>query len=161
MFKRIGWSALLLGIVAIATLTFPHWHGYRTLGIIETHRLQSAYRTYLTTLDQHNQERPTLSASELWSQMQAGTAPVIVDVRTREEYQVGHVPSAIHLDYRDLPQHLDNIPAAKDETIVTYCRTGVRAGVAEQILREAGFTSVLHLAGDMTGWIERGLPAEG
>ena len=158
--KPIAWIVLIIGVVAIAPWVVHYQHSYRVLGVMETHRLQSQYQAYLNRLEQRNVERPTLSPASLWAQIEAGTVPVILDVRSDQEYKMGHVPGAIHLDYRDFPQQLADIPARKDDEVVIYCRTGVRAGVAEELLREAGFTSVVHLDGDMMGWIERGWPVE-
>ena len=158
--KRIGWVGIVVVAIALTTITVRHWHGYTLLGVVDTHQLSSQYQAYLTTLEQQNIERPTLSQAKLWAQIEANQAPVILDVRTRREYEAGHIPGARHIDYRDLPQRLEELPADRNTTIVTYCRTGVRAGVAEQTLRSAGFTQVIHLEGDMTGWLASDLPVE-
>ncbi len=44
--------------------------------------------------------------------------------------------------------------------MIVYCEYGVRAGLAADVLREAGFSRIEHLEGDMSGWCERGLPIE-
>ena len=157
-FKRLAWGIVAVGVVAVAILVGHHWHSYRVLGFVETHRVQSNYHSYLDTLQQQDIQRLTLPQSELWELIEARKAPLILDVRSQVEYESGHIPGAVHLDYRELPEQLHELPAGKHEVIVTYCRTGVRAGVAEKTLHEAGFTSVVHLEGDMTGWLESGLP---
>ena len=88
----------------------------------------------------------------------AGTAPVIVDVRTRWEYDRGHVPGAIHVAFYTLFVRQDGIPGPRDAPVVVYCAHGPRAGVAKLALRLAGFTDVRYLDGHMSGWKERGLP---
>jgi rhodanese-related sulfurtransferase len=89
-----------------------------------------------------------------------GSQPVIVDVRTRREYDRGHVPGAIHIPFYALITRADDVPGPRDETIVVYCEHGPRAGVAKLALRLAGFTDVRYLDGHMSGWKERGLPIE-
>ncbi|HEX4995118.1 MAG TPA: rhodanese-like domain-containing protein [Methylomirabilota bacterium] len=87
----------------------------------------------------------------------AGTAPVIVDVRTRREYEAGHVPGALHVPFYTLLVRQDDIPGPRERVVVVYCEHGPRAGVARFALRLSGFTDVRYLDGHMSGWKERGL----
>jgi rhodanese-related sulfurtransferase len=96
----------------------------------------------------------------LLASIEAGTAPVIVDVRTRREYDRGHVPGAIHVAFYTLLVRQDSIPGPREAPVVVYCQHGPRAGVAKLALRLAGFTDVRYLDGHMSGWEERGLPTE-
>jgi rhodanese-related sulfurtransferase len=87
----------------------------------------------------------------------AGRAPVIVDVRTRREYEAGHVPGAIHVPFYTLLVRQDDIPGPREQPVVVYCEHGPRAGVARLALRLTGFTDVRYLDGHMSGWKARGL----
>lgn len=101
-----------------------------------------------------------ISAAELVEQIKLDKAPMILDVRTQEEYSEGHIPGAINIEYRELPSRIDEINAFTNKKIVVYCERGVRANIAEETLNKAGFTEVLHLEGDMSGWRERGLATD-
>jgi rhodanese-related sulfurtransferase len=94
----------------------------------------------------------------LLAAIDTGTAPVIVDVRTRREYEAGHVPGAIHVPFYALLVRPDDVPGPRERPVVVYCEHGPRAGVARLALRLAGFTDVRYLAGHMSGWKQRGLP---
>src|SRR5512144_2361118 len=91
----------------------------------------------------------------LLAAIDTGTAPVIVDVRTRREYEAGHVPGAIHVPFYALLVRPVAVP--RERPVVVYCEHGPRAGVARLALRLAGFTDVRYLAGHMSGWKQRGL----
>lgn len=93
-------------------------------------------------------------------QIEQGTAPLILDVRTAREYAEGHVPGAINIEYRQIPAQLERLKEFEDQTVVVYCERGVRAGRAEVTLVEAGFTSVVQLSGDMRAWRAAELPIE-
>ena len=62
----------------------------------------------------------------------------ILDVRTGLEAKKGTAPGATNISLLVLNRHLDELP--RDRTIVTYCKTGGRAGKARDILDRNGFT---------------------
>jgi len=99
-----------------------------------------------------------ITAAELAGRLDGPDVPVILDVRSPEEFAEGHIPGAINVPYDQVGARLGSLEPYRDAEVVVYCRTGRRAGVAEEVLREAGFESVVDLEGHMTGWSEAGLP---
>ena len=93
-----------------------------------------------------------LAPMELAARLEAGTAPVLLDVRSPEEFAAGHIPGAINIPYDEVPARLAEIAEHRDAELVVYCRTGRRAKIAEAALREAGFRQVADLDGHMTEW---------
>jgi phage shock protein E len=72
--------------------------------------------------------------------------PIFIDVRTDEEWAAGHIDGALHFDLARLQQgELPDVP--KNAAIGLYCRSGVRAGEALQILQENGFANVRNAGG--------------
>ncbi|MDE2399940.1 MAG: rhodanese-like domain-containing protein [Patescibacteria group bacterium] len=66
---------------------------------------------------------------------------VILDVRTKEEYDNGHIEGAKLFDIIDMMQ--GSFPdVKKDEVITVYCQTGNRSAMAKGLLEKAGFTNV-------------------
>ncbi len=102
-----------------------------------------------------------ISQGSLIEQMTSDNAPVILDVRTPEEYAAGHISGAINIPHNMLAARIDELSEYKNEQIVVHCQSGRRAGLAEAILREGGYNKVLHLEGDMYAWRESKLPLEG
>ena len=70
----------------------------------------------------------------LLAAIDGGVAPIIVDVRTRREYEAGHVPGAIHVPFYTLLVRQDDIPGPRERPVVVYCEHGPRAGVARLAL---------------------------
>lgn len=96
----------------------------------------------------------SISSDELLS---ADTSEwLILDVRSDEEFAQGHVPNALNIAHKDVAEQLSRIAEFKDKPVVVYCRSGRRAGMAAEILTEAGFSDVRHLEGDIMGWKEAG-----
>lgn len=83
---------------------------------------------------------------------------VLLDVRSADEYNQGHVAGAINVSHSVVEDNLKKLSQYKDSTVVVYCRSGRRAGIAENILAENGFKNLRHLTGDMNGWLEAKLP---
>jgi rhodanese-related sulfurtransferase len=81
----------------------------------------------------------------------------LVDVRTAEEFQGGHLPGATNIALQELPQRMDSLP--KDQTIVLYCRSGARSHTAAEMLAKEGFADV-HDLGGIVRWQAQGLPVE-
>ena len=83
-------------------------------------------------------------------------APLVLDVRSAEEFASGHVPAAINVSLQ-VATRIGELDPARE--VVVYCERGTRAAKAAEVLRSAGF-AVRHLTGDMSGWREQGLPVE-
>jgi len=102
-----------------------------------------------------------IEPSELLRQIEAGDAPTVVDVRSRREFDKGHVPGALHIPFWAALSRSSDLPTPRDSPIVLYCEHGPRAGVAKAAFRLSGFEQVLYLDGHMSGWKKAGLPLEG
>ena len=96
----------------------------------------------------------------LMKQITAGTAPIIVDVRSKREFDMGHVPGARHVPFWRMAAHAKELSVFKNNPIVLYCGHGPRAHMAGATLRRRGFTGVLYLTGHMKAWKKMDLPLE-
>jgi phage shock protein E len=85
---------------------------------------------------------------------------VIVDVRTPEEFQQGHVPNAINVPLSEIIENPAILKSSKEKPIVLYCRSGYRAVKAAEALQKEGHQNLRHLEGDMQGWLTAGLSVE-
>ena len=98
-------------------------------------------------------ETATIDSAALLKRIDSKDASLLIlDVRTPAEFAAGHVPGAINIPHSYLPARSAEL--ASDKDVVIYCATGVRSELAASRLRENGFTRLLHLDGDMTGWVE-------
>jgi rhodanese-related sulfurtransferase len=101
-----------------------------------------------------------VARTELAAQIQAGTPPPILDVRSRGEFDEAHVPGAVHVPFYAILSRRDEIPRSDDQPLVVYCEHGPRAGLARAGLWMAGAGEVRFLDGHMTAWKKDGLPVE-
>lgn len=85
----------------------------------------------------------------------------LIDVRTMEEYKLGHLKNAKQADFRQTQQFSDYLDSLdKKANYLIYCRTGVRSRQAMRMMQEKGFLSVFDLAGGYSAWVASGLPTE-
>jgi rhodanese-related sulfurtransferase len=99
-----------------------------------------------------------MQASELLRRIQSHTAPVIVDVRFRSEFDRGHVPGAIHTPF--FAPETSKLPKDKNTELVIYCGHGQRAWIAQQLLALRGYRNSSLLDGHAKAWKEAALPLE-
>lgn len=85
---------------------------------------------------------------------------LFVDVRTRGEWQDGHLDKALLLPLQDLESgKLQGLPPAANPTpIVIYCRSGARAGRAAEHLRGLGYSEVIAMSGGYSDLRAAGFP---
>ena len=96
--------------------------------------------------------RKTLSQKSFARKMKKKNV-VLIDVRTSEEYNAGHLPGALHMDVlkqEDFKQQMAPLP--KKQTYLLYCKSGRRSEKALNILYDSGFKKVYHLKGGYTAW---------
>jgi rhodanese-related sulfurtransferase len=101
-----------------------------------------------------------ISPRDLDARIRAGTAPAILDVRSRAEFLERRVPGARHVPFWAIAFRRHAIPAAPSDPLVVYCGQGPRAGMARVALGLLGFTRVIDLDGHWDGWVRAGLPTE-
>lgn len=83
----------------------------------------------------------------------------ILDVRTQEEYDAGHIKGSTRIPVQDIPaqeldEAIDKIP--RDKKILVYCRTAQRSAQASEILVNNGFAQVYNMKGGIVEWTNAG-----
>ncbi len=94
----------------------------------------------VSTLEKINAEK----AKEM---MDAGDKLIILDVRTQEEYQEGHIEGAILIPDFEIESKAEEILTDKNTTVLVYCRSGRRSALASQKLSDLGYTSIYDFGG--------------
>ncbi len=87
-------------------------------------------------------------------------ATFLLDVRTREEYDSGHLAQATLVPLQELEQRLAELPPQKDRPFLIYCRSGNRSVSAATILAKHGYTKVFNLKGGIKEWVQHKFPVE-
>lgn len=87
-----------------------------------------------------------IDAEQALAKMVEGNV-LVVDVRTRTEYESGYIPEAYNVPLDQIEKGFKNVTENKDDTILVYCRSGNRSKVAARLLTEMGYTNVYDFGG--------------
>lgn len=87
-------------------------------------------------------------------------APLLLDVRSTEEFRGGHIRGSVNIPHDQLASRIGEIASHRDTGVIVYCERGGRAAKAAAVLGAEDFTSIRHMDGDMSGWRAAGLPTE-
>ncbi len=101
---------------------------------------------------------PTISPDDLKERRRSGPAPLVLDVRTPEEFRLGHIPGAVNIPHTELASRIGEVQ--RSYAGVLYCMLGPRARLGEKTLLDAGVENVLHLDGGLHAWQQAGFPVE-
>jgi rhodanese-related sulfurtransferase len=77
-----------------------------------------------------------------------------VDTRSSADFEAGTIPGAVHIEWRQVPGRLDEIP--EDKMVVLFCNTGVRSSQASFAARVLGRENVLVMQSGYNGWLTDG-----
>ena len=73
----------------------------------------------------------------------------LIDVRSNQEYEEGHLADAILIPLYDLEEEIEQKAPNKQKTIVLYCSSGVRSKQAKTQLEQMGYSNVFHIKGGL------------
>jgi rhodanese-related sulfurtransferase len=83
---------------------------------------------------------------------------VILDVRTREEFDQGHIRMALLIPHAELEERIGELAEHKNHPIIVYCFCGMRSAIASSILAAHGFTKVYNMMDGLNAWMGQGYP---
>ena len=72
---------------------------------------------------------------------------IILDVRTQEEYDQGHIPGASVISHEEIEEKAEQVLTDKDQLILVYCRSGRRSKIAAEALVELGYINIKEFGG--------------
>lgn len=88
-----------------------------------------------------------ISAEEAKKGIAEGKFPIILDVRTDLEYNLGHYPEAVHIPTANLANEVETKLPNKKTPVLIYCNTGQRSRYAADLLKKKGYESVRYITG--------------
>jgi rhodanese-related sulfurtransferase len=105
-------------------------------------------------------ESPRKVNVEAFDKLRQDKANVVLDVRTKKEFDAGHIPGAVNIDYRgsSFEQQLSTLD--KNKVYLVHCAAGVRSAHACEKMNQMGFKQLYDLAPGFRAWEKAGKPVE-
>lgn len=102
----------------------------------------------------------TIPVAEYEQKLNAGTDVQLIDVRSTEEYNGGHLKNARNIDVNggDFDEQANTLK--KDKPVLVYCLSGGRSADAASKLKDMGFKEVYNMQGGIMAWTSQGKPVE-
>ena len=88
-----------------------------------------------------------ITAEQAKQIMDTQSGYVILDTRTQEEYDEGHIPGAILIPYDEIMEKAESVLTDKNQLILVYCRSGRRSKLASEDLVKLGYTNIREFGG--------------
>jgi rhodanese-related sulfurtransferase len=101
-----------------------------------------------------------ISAADVLQMRERGEDFALVDVREDREWNLGHVPGAVHVARGTLEGRIEGA-VPRERKVVLYCARGNRSALAADTLGEMGYRDVSSLAGGIQAWVDAGGEIEG
>ncbi len=101
-----------------------------------------------------------ISVSEAYDMTQNTNSLFILDVRTGEEYSVGHINNSYLLPYTEIMSRQDELPENKSQPILVYCRSGRRSEIASATLIGLNYTTIFNMLDGFSAWLDANYPYE-
>ena len=98
-----------------------------------------------------------IDAEQAKTLMDTETDYIILDVRTEEEYNEGHIEGSLLIPLDTLEANLPKLANSKDRPLIVYCRSGARSAIASRLLADQGFKP-LNVSGGINEWSAAKLP---
>lgn len=102
----------------------------------------------------HYRETDAEEAAELIQNLN----PLLLDVRTRAEFDNGHIKNAVLIPVQELQKRVGELSEYKHSDILVYCATGNRSTVASKILIDNGFKRIANMRYGIYQWAKNGHP---
>lgn len=100
----------------------------------------------------NNKNVKNVSADEAYNLINENKNMVILDVRTKGEFESGHIPKAKNIPVQQLAARINELTKYKDTPILVHCASGGRSPSAVKALLKNEFTQVYHLNRGLLSW---------
>ena len=101
-----------------------------------------------------------VSPKQVAAMLKSKSAPMVIDVRTSDEYKEEHIKGAVVIDVTksDFAAQLGKLD--REKTYILHCRSGGRSSKALKTFKKLGFSKVYHMDDGMIGWKKAGMATE-
>ena len=99
-----------------------------------------------------------IDVKSVYDELQGDTSSVVIDVRSPEEFNGGHIEKSTSLPLEQVESGIESVVPDVNTQIYVFCRSGGRSSMAQMILESKGYKNVKNIVGGILEWKDQGLP---
>ena len=111
-------------------------------------------RGFLGLVEQALSKVPEVDVYQVKNRLDKGEQFVLIDVREDNEWNLGRIPTALHLGKGIIERDIESVVEDRSTELILYCQGGFRSALAAESLNKMGFQNVFSMSGGFGAWVE-------
>jgi len=111
-------------------------------------------RGFLGLVEQALSKVPEVDVYQVKNKFDKGEKFVLIDVREDNEWNLGRIPTAIHLGKGIIERDIESTVEDRNTELILYCQGGFRSALAAESLNKMGYQNVSSMSGGFSAWVE-------
>ena len=111
-------------------------------------------RGFLGLVEQALSKVPEVDVYQVKNRLDKGEQFVLIDVREDNEWNLGRIPTALHLGKGIIERDIESVVDDRDTELILYCQGGFRSALAAESLNKMGYQNVFSMSGGFGAWVE-------
>ena len=109
---------------------------------------------FLGLVEQALSKVPEVDVYQLKNRLEKGEQFTLIDVREDNEWNLGRIPTAIHLGKGIIERDIESTVEDRNTELILYCQGGFRSALAAESLNKMGYQNVFSMSGGFGAWVE-------
>ena len=113
---------------------------------------------FLGLVEEALKDVPEVDVYQIKDRLDKGDSLNLIDVREDNEWNLGRIPTAIHLGKGIIERDIESVAKNREMELILYCQGGFRSALAAESLKKMGYKNVYSMSGGFSTWASNEFP---
>ena len=113
---------------------------------------------FLSLVEEALKDIPEVDVYQIKDRLDKGDNVNLIDVREDNEWNLGRIPTAIHLGKGIIERDIESVAKNREMELILYCQGGFRSALAAESLKKMGYKNVYSMSGGFSAWAGNEFP---
>lgn len=113
---------------------------------------------FLNLVEEALKDIPEVDVYQIKDRLDKGDNVNLIDVREDNEWNLGRIPTAIHLGKGIIERDIESVAKNREMELILYCQGGFRSALAAESLKKMGYKNVYSMSGGFSTWASNEFP---
>jgi len=113
---------------------------------------------FLNLVEEALKDIPEVDVYQIKGRLDKGDNVNLIDVREDNEWNLGRIPTAIHLGKGIIERDIESVAKNREMELILYCQGGFRSALAAESLKKMGYKNVYSMSGGFSTWASNEFP---